>query len=145
MIKSFRGLIADEAIETIALHTNTGTTGYRIMKFQLMPHNPGSEHAEHVVKIFSIPQTAATNVVDFSDNTLLAVAYLQDNSDKAYPQSVEVIFDNVKFNQDIYITMNTTSGSASCNYYIELETIGLNLTENTVATLKDIRNIIRDE
>ena len=31
------------------------------------------------------------------------------------------------------------------NYYIELEQVSLDLTENTVATLKDIRNIKSNE
>jgi hypothetical protein len=44
------------------------------------------------------------------------------------------------FNQDIFITLGSQSG-ASCNYYIELEQVKLDLNENTVATLKDIRNI----
>ena len=42
------------------------------------------------------------------------------------------------FNQDIYVT---NYGSGAMNYYIELEQIKLDLNENTVATLKDIRNL----
>ena len=42
------------------------------------------------------------------------------------------------FNQDIYITCKS---SGNMNYYMELEQIKLDLNENTVATLKDIRNI----
>ena len=45
------------------------------------------------------------------------------------------------FNQDIYVTHEDTVGSQPCNYYIELEVVKLALDENTVATLKDIRNI----
>ena len=37
-INSFRGLIANEAMETISLHTNTGATGYKIKKIELYPH-----------------------------------------------------------------------------------------------------------
>ena len=49
----------------------------------------------------------------------------------------------MKFNQDIFVTCDTGSTSGeSCNYYIELEQIKLDLNENTVATLKDIRNIV---
>jgi hypothetical protein len=36
MIKSFRGKLADDQIETIRLSTNDGLTGYRIVKIQLM-------------------------------------------------------------------------------------------------------------
>ena len=53
-----------------------------------------------------------------------------------------IIFDNQVFNQDIFITYNDLQGSdAKVNYYIELEQVKLDLGENTVATLKDIRNI----
>jgi hypothetical protein len=45
------------------------------------------------------------------------------------------------FNQDIYISNVDSIGSNAMNYYIELEQSTLSLDENTVATLKDIRNI----
>jgi len=143
-IKSFRGKIADGGIETIHLHTNTGSIGYRIVKMQIMHAEPGQQDAEHTVKVFTIPQTTASNAIDFSDNTLLAAAYLTDDKATLGAASTIIVFDNVKFNQDIYVTHEDTGGSQPCNYYIELETIKLDLTENSVATLKDIRNIIRD-
>ena len=52
-----------------------------------------------------------------------------------------VIFDQEIFNQDIFVTHKIRNGTGSVNYYIELEQISLTLDENTVATLKDIRNI----
>ena len=140
--KSFRGLIANESIDTISLHTNTGSTGYRITKLQLYPNKPGDEHYLSAVKIYSVPQTGTPDeVTDFSDPTLLAAAFFQDNSDKAYPADLDVVFDNMTFNQDIYVTHKSKSGTPSINYYIELEQVKLALDENTVATLKDIRNI----
>ena len=39
-IKSFRGKLLSDGIEKVTLHTNTGSTGYRIKKFQIMPVNP---------------------------------------------------------------------------------------------------------
>ena len=45
------------------------------------------------------------------------------------------------FNQDVYVTFKKTAGTSPTNYYIELEQVKLALDENTVATLKDIRNI----
>lgn len=143
-IKSFRGLIAHDAIETIALHTNTGSTGYNIVKFELMPQTPMTVESENVVKIFSIPQEATSGTIDFSDNTLLASGFLEGQQAGAYNTQSIVVFDNATFNQDIFITNNSEQGVA-VNYYIELEPVKLALDENTVATLKDIRNIIRDE
>ena len=47
----------------------------------------------------------------------------------------------MKYNQDIYVTAVDTESSSATNYYIELETVKLDLSESTVASLKDIRNV----
>jgi len=142
VIKSFRGLMTDDTIDTIVLHTNTGSTGYRITKMQLMPEKPGSAAAEHVVKVFKIPQTSTSSEIDFNDNTLLAAGYVNnDTAGDDNPVQDSVIFDLEVFNQDIFVTHKIRNGSGNVNYYIELEQIKLDLNENTVATLKDIRNI----
>jgi len=141
-MKSFRSKIASSAIDTIPLSTNNGSIGYRIKKFDIFPGDPGSEHYEATLKIYSIPQTTVDNDVDFSDQTLLAAAYFQDDNAKHYPSSQTIVFDSITFNQDIYVTYIGTDGAlAAMNYYIELEQMPLSLDENTVATLKDIRNI----
>ncbi len=143
-IKSFRGLIADDSIDTISLHTNDGATGYRIVKFQIIPEKPGTATGEHTVKIFKTPQTGTPPAaIDFSDQTMLAVAFIENGSGVGNMQPDVIIFDNEIFNQDIYITHNDESGTENCNYYFELEQMKLDLNENTVATLKDIRNIAR--
>jgi hypothetical protein len=144
-IKSFRGKIAGttgKEQDIISLHTNDGSTGYRIKKFQVMPEDPFTGNTEYVCKIYSVSQTTFDTVVDFSDNTLLAVAAVNDTGGWGgnLPDD-NVVFDNMTFNQDIYISMKHVSGSDALNYYIELEQIKLNLNENTVATLRDIRNI----
>ena len=143
-IKSFRGLLTDGGIDTIVLHTNTGSTGYRIVKFQIMTNAISTASVEHTMQIFKIPQAegSATQEIDFSDNTLLAAAVTVSRVDAFNaPITQEVIFDNEIFNQDIYITHKDSQSSQSCNYYIELESMPLALDESTVATLKDIKNI----
>ena len=147
-IKSFRGKISDydatiagSGIDKISLHTNNGSTGYKIVKMQVMHAEPGQQDAEHTIKIYSIPQTTADNAIDFSDNTLLAAAYLTDDKNTLGSASTIIVFDNTTFNQDIFVTHVDTTGSQPANYYIELEQIKLDLNENTTATLKDIRNI----
>ncbi len=141
-IKSFRGLIADDTQDTIVLHTNDGSTGYRIKKFEVMDNLPGQQDANHIVQIFKVPQSSNSGTVDFSDQVLLAAAMERESvgaEDMAVSKSV--IFDNEVFNQDIFVThQDTGGGSRACNYYIELEQVRLSLDENTVATLKDIRN-----
>ena len=141
MIKTFRGKIADGAQDTIILHTNTGATGYRIIKFQLFGANPGAAGYESVMKIYKIPQTTVDGAVDFSDQTLLAVSYLEGDGAPHYTDMLTTIFDREIFNQDIYITHFEVNGAVACNYYVELEQVKLDLNQNTVATLKDIRNV----
>tara|TARA_Y100000593_G_scaffold27127_1_gene54050 strand:- start:66 stop:509 length:444 start_codon:yes stop_codon:yes gene_type:complete len=140
-VKSFRGKIAHNAQDTISLHTNTGTTGYRITKFEIMQIDP-SEQPENTVKIYTVPQTTIDANVDFSDNTLLAAGMIWASTNQIYPHDKQIIFDNTTFNQDIYVTnFDEQFNAAAINYHIELEQIKLSLDENTVATLKDIRNI----
>ena len=144
MIKTFRGLMTDDAIDTIVLHTNDGSIGYRIVKFQMIGESPGADVAESTIKIYKVAQTTADSVIDFSDNTLLAAGYWGGKSAGADTDTIgPIIFDKEIFNQDIYITHHDNATGQKCNYYIELEQIKLNLDESTVATLKDIRNIKR--
>lgn len=139
-IKSFRGKMVNDSMDTISLHTNNGSVGYKIKKFQVMQTTDAD--VEATVKIYSIKQTSNTNDIDFSDNTLLAACFFSSASNsQLYPEDQTVIFDNMIFNQDIYITLAGHNFAADVNYYIELETVRLSLDENTVATLKDIRNI----
>ena len=141
-VKSFRGLIADNGNDIISLHTNNGSTGYRIKKFQVM--NSGNDDVEATIKIYSVKQDESnlTGNIDFNDQTLLGAAYFTSHSTaQLYPEDSVIIFDNVTFNQDIYVTLKCFNVTADMNYYIELEQVKLDLNENTVATLNDIRNI----
>ena len=149
MIKTFRGLLAQDAQDTIVLHTNDGSTGYRITKFQIMNKEAGASAAEmeSTVKIYKVTQTPPSGSlvdaeIDFSDNTLLGAAQLGTHASfGTYAQSTIIIFDKETFNQDIYVThKNLHSDNAPINYYIELEQLKLDLSESTVATLKDLRN-----
>ena len=142
-LKSFRGKLAHNNIETIRLSTNDGLTGYRIVKFQIMNNIPGTLDYENIVKVYTIEQAAVDGEVDFSDQTLLAAAFASgDATANNYPEDHTIIIDSEIFNQDIFITNKEVSGNASLqNYYLELEQIDLTRQEATLATLKDIRNI----
>ena len=143
-IKTFRGKIADRGQDIINLHTTNGSMGYRIVKFQIFFTAPGSDSQDSVVQIWKTEQAAvpATPDIDFSDQNLLAVGHLVQAASVLYQTTTgPVIFDREIFNQDIYVTHIDSESSYPCNYYIELEQIRLDLNENTVATLKDIRNI----
>jgi len=142
MIKSFRRKIVDGGQDTIVLHTNDGATGYRIVKLQIMSAEPyGGGSAEHLVQVWTVEQTTVTADVDFSDQTLLASAIVNNATTGYQDASIPVIvFDNVIFNQDIFVTHNDNNSNQPCNYHIELEQISLDLNEATVATLQSIRN-----
>jgi len=140
-IKTFRGLMASATQDTIVLHTNDGSTGYRIVKFEIILNEPGGSSYESIVKIYKVEQSTIATVIDFSDTTLLAAAFQAGNSNATvYPVTQVVIFDGEIFNQDIYVTHATTGSVSPMNYIIELEQMPLDLNESTVATLKDIRN-----
>jgi hypothetical protein len=140
-IKSFRGKIASGDTEQIALHTNNGTTGYKIKTLQIMPHSWGGVTGEYTVKVHTIPGKTASADIDFSDQTLIAVACQTYNTSANIAGDIPVVvFDNITFNQDIYILAHDND-SSPVNYHIELEVVKLDLNENTVATLKDIRNL----
>jgi len=135
-IKTFRGLLADGAEDRIRLRTNDGNIGYRIVKFEIMPYNPGSS-VDSVVKIFNIKGKAISSYVNFSDNDLVAAATWYNGT---YETDHSVTFDNELFNQDIYITHHEDTGSMGMNYYLELEQVKLNNNESTMATLQSIRS-----
>lgn len=137
-IKTFRGSLADGGKETISLHTNDGTTGYRIVKFQIMPTD-SSNNYECTAKIYTVEQTAVNSLVDFSNQTLLAAAFTGLISG-GYAGAETIIHDNMTFNQDIYITAQDLSASQNTNYYIELEQVELDTHQAQVASLKDLRN-----
>jgi len=135
MIKTFRGLLNNGAQERIRLQHIDGKTGYRIKKFEVMTKNPMSGTTEAVMKAYSISQSSIDAVVDFSEQTLLAVGIMLTTE----AQDMK-IFDNGIVNQDIFITYATQAGSDACNYYLELETISLDDVEATAVILKNFRN-----
>ena len=136
---SFRGTLAQGEVDQVNIATNNGMTGYKIVKFQVFPVNFNVTD-EYNVKVMKIPFTPNTNF-SFTDNRLLAAGYFENGSGVGSEGSWHdtVVFDNEKFNQDIFIGLSSQSGNG-CNYYIELESMKLSLDEQTVATLKDIKN-----
>jgi hypothetical protein len=146
-IKTFRGLLVDGDQQRISLHSNNGAIGYRIVKFEAFFEKPGLVEQESVLQIFKVEQAAppvAATEVDFSNQTLIAAIFIAQHTSPAYASpGYDIIMDRDIFNQDIFITHTDqpVGTGESCNYYLELEEIKLDLNENTVATLKDIRNV----
>ena len=129
--------------DRIKLSTLNGKTGYKITKFQLMSSTPGTTGSvEFVGQIFKKDQTGNISAaVNFTNDELLAAAFYQDRAN-ASSNTETIIFDNTKFNQDIFINItDAEGGTVPCNYYIELESMSLNDVEATMLTLKNIRTI----
>jgi len=141
MIKTFRGLLADGGQDQIRLQTIKGKVGYRIVKMAIIGNEPGAKSQESLVKIFKTNQTTLTDLVDFSDGDLLAVAYWSIHPDPQYGEGLTgpIIFDTEIFNQDIYVSHTDVNTGESCNYYIELEVVDLSDMGAEYTTLKDIR------
>lgn len=140
MIKTFRGILADDGQHQIYLSGGDGSTGYRISKLQIIGGQPAGENQESIVKIYKTKQTAFTATVDFSQDALLAVAYLEAAADaKTESQAQIVIFDKEVVNQDIFISHVDSESGADINYYLELEEVTMSDAEaanvNFVAAL----------
>ena len=142
-IISYRGVIPSGQQVKIQLSTIQGKVGYKINKFQVINKQPNEQTVELQGQIYKTNQTGIiTNVIDFSDANLLAVTTYVNSSSSAYPQSDIIIFDNEKFNQDIYVVGIDMGGdSREVNYYLELETMSLSDLESTMLTLKNLRTI----
>ena len=139
MIKTFRGKLADQTITQIRLSSNNGLTGYKIVKFQVV-HENEADDLSATVNIFTQKPASNSAAINFDNPLLLAcIAYRSNKSDTGL-STTTVIFDNKIFNQDIFINYrDNESAGKTINYYIELEQVKLDLSEATVATLKDMR------
>ena len=141
-IKSFRGKMKDNSATRIRLSTSNGMTGWKVNKFELMGANM-NEDVEHVVKVWLLEPAAGDYATeyDFDDARLLAAAFLRNTkaATAGYNDTV-IVFDNITFNQDIWISHKDVGGSTEeCNYHLELEQVRLYKNSQAVVTLKDIR------
>jgi len=118
-VHSFRGLLGDGGQDEINVERSNVNLAYRIVKFQIIDTAPGTLNSENVVKIYREEQSTIDGVVNFTDTDLLGMAFYK-------PQVLTrvIIFDNVLFSRNIYVTHKDISGNANpCNYYIELEEV----------------------
>lgn len=140
MIKTFKGLAADDTITQIRLSTNDGLTGYRIIQMRIMAEDYTASN-EVVVKLFTSEPSSATSTFDFSSPTLVAAAFLDaPTAAHAYGTDDAIVVDNKIVNQDLWLTVKDQAGAGKgANWYLELEKVKLDLNEATVATLKDMR------
>ena len=122
------------------MHTNDGKTGYRIKKLQIIQMQPGGQNAQLVFTAWKVDPGVSVTQIDFTDNTLLAVAYRSEADAGAVNDGDVIIFDNEIFNQDIFVRASDVAGSQPTNYYIELEQMDLTEDQALVAIVKNLRN-----
>jgi len=125
-VHSFRGLLADGGQDEINLERQNLNVAYRITKCELIIEQPGAAtDYESIVKVYREEQSSVDGVINFNDVDLLAAGFVTGNSSQThYAQNTPpVVFDNILFSRNIYVTHTDISGSQSCNYYIELEEV----------------------
>ena len=137
---SYRGTLAIGEQDRIRLRTLKGKVGYKITKFQIMSTTPGTNNVELIGKITKTDQTGSiSTTVNFTESDLLATVFYDRASNRS---TNTIIFDNEKFNQDIFVNITDQSGNTiPANYYIELETMALSDLEATMITLQSLRTL----
>ena len=140
---SYKGTLAIGEEDRISLATIQGKVGYKITKFQLISTTPGAGDYEYVGKITKVKDPNIGATINFTDADLLGVVYYKGKLSANEPASTDtIIFDNEKFNQDIFVNITDAGGGTiACNYYIELQTMDLSELETTMLTLKNLRTV----
>ena len=121
-VHSFRGLLADDDQRKIRIQGSVGAIAWRITKFEVFPESPGTLEYEGIAKIYREEQSALVGTVNFDDDELLGIAYYASTNSKATSPMI-TIFDNALFVRNIYVSQVANTGTASLNYYIELEEV----------------------
>ena len=127
------------AIYKVHYSVSSSSEGSSIHKLELMPID-ADEDVESVLQIFATDPGTASNDINFADSTLLAAGVIRAGTGVSQPLTVTTVFENEKFNQNIFVTLKGNSYTRDVNYYLELKESKLSLDEQTVATLTNIRN-----
>ena len=124
-VHSFRGLLADGGEDEIRLERQNANVAYRIVKFEILPNDPAGSAGEFTVKIYRESQTGSiTATIDFTETDLLAAGFFSaSNASQNYPLDAHVIFDNILFSRNIFVTAIDSDADSSINYYIEIEEV----------------------
>ena len=135
-IKSFRGKLDPtnqlEAQNQIYLAGGESDTGYRVVKFDIMPVSPDGSH-ESVVKLFKKKQSVIDMTIDFTDDSLIAAAWyaFEGSGSGDATGYLTQFFDSQVINQDLFVTC-AGGQSKLMNYYIEVEEFKMSGSEQAV-------------
>jgi len=124
-VHSFRGLLGNGGEDEINLERSNVNLAYRIIKFEIMTNNPGTQDFESIVKVYRESQSSVDATVDFNESNLLGAATASgDATSNNYPTHTTIIFDNTLFSRNIFVTHSSIlSPNPACNYYIEIEEV----------------------
>ena len=125
-VHSFRNLINDDGSVEIELERQNLNVAYRIVKFNVIPVNPGVSPSEAIIKVYrenTADVTTPSITIDFSDTNLIAAAYCTVGSTAGGASTIIVIFDNVLFSRNIYVTYKDGSSETQANFYLEIEEV----------------------
>jgi hypothetical protein len=125
-VHSFRGLLGDGGQDEINLERQNVNLAYRIVKLECFTGaDTFTTTVEAVVSVWREKQTAITGTMDFTNADLLGMFSYNDGSaagDSAAPP--RIIFDNVLFSRNIYVTSKCDgTNTQPMNYYIEIEEV----------------------
>jgi len=121
-VHSFRGLLTDSAPgnqDEINLERQNLNVAYRIVKFAIFPGLTDT-YRDSVVSIWREEQSSIVVGVDFTNTDLLGAGLWFNGT---YETDDVVIFDNILFSRNIYVTHFESLGNQTMNYYIELEEV----------------------
>jgi len=135
-IKVFKGKLADGEQEQIPLLGGKSGTGYRIVKFELMPGVLTSDIIS-IIKINKL-STAATSTIDFNDQILLAAGVIRVGNLISETHTSITMFDREVFNQDIYINCKNLDANVDINYYLELEEVKMTGPQEAVVNFSAV-------
>jgi len=152
-VHSFRGLLADGGQDEINLERSNVNLAYRIVKLALFPKTVGSSETgteyESLVQVWREASPTTPSECDFNiTDTLAAASYISEVSGSpAYVIGTDttVVFDNVLFSRNIYVTHNNNHADAGAiNYYLEIEEVPVGAATLMQIKLGSARKLISD-
>jgi len=141
-VHSFRASLGSESQEEINLERQNVNLAYRIIKLQVMTADPMDASDETVIKVYRESQTSIDNAIDFNDPDLLAVGFLSHNQTSGAGSYTQIVFDNVLFSRNIFVTCLANPGPG--NYYLELEEVPVGAATLMQIKLGTARRLISD-
>jgi len=133
-VHSFRGLLGDGGEDEINLERQNVNIAYRIVKFQIMPDDPHQATVKYVTKVYRESQSSIDDSVNFNDPDILAAAIYNEAPTTAILSHSLIVFDNILFSRNIFVTNSEPANNKSINYYIEIEEVPV-----TASTLMQIK------